>query len=104
MHTLTISYKPDNYPFWVPWREFSQRFDLIGKKGALGAGGIPLARAGFAPRVSLGKPSDDCDPNTSRKLRRGYEFQVKLNGTGHVVIDRFRVHAQRIVERSRAQC
>lgn len=104
MHTLKVFYRPDNYPEWVPWRDFSQRFNIIGNPGSLDAGGLPIARAGFDPRVSFGKPANKCDPNTNRRLRRGFEFQVKLQGTGHVVIDKFRIHAQRIVERSRAQC
>lgn len=104
MHHINISYRPDGYPDWVPWREFSQQFDLIGKPSLINLGGIPVARAGFAVRVSLGKPSDACDPNTKRKLRRGYQFQIKFQGSGHVIIDRFRLHAQRLVERSTAKC
>lgn len=104
MHTLQISYRPDNYPEWVPWREFSQRFDLIGKPSELDAGGLPTARAGYAPRVSFGKPGDDCDPTTNRKLRLGFQFQVRFKGAGHLAITRFRLHAQKLIERSRATC
>jgi len=100
MHTLEVSYRPDGYPDWVPWRKFTQAFDLIGQPSVLNIAGIPTARAGFAVRVSLGKPSNACDKTTMRRLRRGYQFQVKLNGTGHVIIDRFRLHAQRMVEKS----
>ena len=72
--------------------------------GLIDAGGDATARPGFAPRVSLGKPANDCDPTTSRKLRRGYDFQIKFSGTGHIVIDRFRLHAQSQIETSRAKC
>jgi hypothetical protein len=104
MHTLQVFYKPDQYPSWVMWREFSQKFDLIGKAGAIDAGGIPSARPGFAPRIPLGKPQNDIDPTTGRLLRRAYDFQVKFKGTGHVVIDKFRLHAQKIVEKSTSKC
>lgn len=103
MHTLAIYYRPDGYPEWVCWRSFSQEFDLIGKPGKLDIGGVPVARPGFHPRLSLGKPADKCDPNTGRRLRRGYQFQLKFKGTGHFVIDRFRLHAQRLIERSTAK-
>lgn len=103
MHTIKVSYRPDNYPYWVPWREFVQKFTLIGQAGAIDAGGIPTAKPGFYPRVPLGKPSDDADENTSRKLRRGYEFQVRFQGSGHVVLDKFRIHAQKLVEKSTAK-
>ena len=104
MDNLTVYYRPDNFPVWVQWKNFVQQFDIIGEAGALDPGGIPTARAGFAPRVSFGKPSDACDPiSTNRRLRRGYHFQVRFVGTGHVVIDRFRIHAQILIESSRAQ-
>lgn len=105
MHTLYVYYRPDNYPEWVFWRKFEERFTLIGRASALDAGGLPTARAGFAPRVDFGKPSDECDPNsTNRRLRRGYQFQIRLKGTGHVSIDRLRVHAQTTIEKSTANC
>lgn len=104
MHTLTIYYRPDSYPDWIFWKRFQQQFDLIGKPGALDGGGIPTARPGFAPRVSFGKPSDQTDPNsTNRRLRRGYQFQVRFVGVGHVILERFRIHAQTQIERATAQ-
>lgn len=103
MHTLTIYYRPDNYPDWIPWKEFEGQFSLIGNASSLGVGGIPSARPGFAPRMSLGKPQDRPDDlQTKRNLRRGFNFQVRFVGSGHVVLDRFRLHAQKQVERSRA--
>jgi hypothetical protein len=102
MHDLQVHYRPDNYPFWVPWKSFSDEFTMVGEIGSIDAGGNPVARAGFAPRVSLGKPGNDCDPTTGRRLRRGYHFQIKFTGTGHVILDKFRLHAMRLVEKSTA--
>jgi len=103
MHSMTVHYRPDNFPDWVPWKDYPPgSFTLIGTASALGPGGVPSARAGFYPRQSFGKPSDTCDTrSTIRRLRRGYQFQVRFKGTGHVVIDRFRLHAQKLIERSR---
>lgn len=104
MHGLKVYYRPDNYPDWVPWREFSDEFSLIGNASSIGIGGIPDARPGFYPRTSLGKPQDDADTlSTNRNLRRGFNFQVRFTGHGHVVLDRFRLHAQKLIERSRAK-
>lgn len=103
MHTLKLYYRPDNYPSWLPWQEFVQKFSMIGKAGALDFGGVPSARPGFAPRVLISKPPDACDDTTKRNLRRGYSFQVRFQGTGHVIINRFRLHAQRKVEKSTAK-
>lgn len=104
MHTLTVYYKPDEFPEWLLWKNFSPAtFNLIGQAGSLNASGLPTARAGFVPRLSLGKPQNESDPTTGRKTRRGYQFQLKFVGTGHVVLDRFRLHAQRQVENSKAK-
>jgi len=103
MHTLKTYYRPDDFPHWIPWKEFNQKFDMIGTAGQIDSGGKPLARPGFAPRVPLGKPPNNCDATTGRNLRRGFSFQVRFVGTGHVIINRFRVHAQRQVEKSTAK-
>lgn len=101
MHSLKIYYRPDNYPDWIPWREFEGQFSTIGDPSVLGVGGLPNARPGFVPRLSLGKPADRADTlQTKRELRRGFHFQVKFVGRGHVILDRFRIHAQKQVERS----
>jgi len=104
MHTLKVQYRPDDYPEWIDWREFSQKFDIIGKAGSLDIGGVPTARAGFAPRVPFGKPAQKCDPTTARQLRRGFEFQVKFKGTGYCVFNRFRIHAMKLIEKSTSSC
>jgi|SRR5215469_9218201 len=101
-HSLTVYYRPDNYPDWVLWREFPDEFSLIGTPQALGMGGLPSARAGFAPRVSLGKPQNTSDMVTKRDLKRGYYFQIRFKGIGHMQIDMFRLHAQTLTEKSRA--
>lgn len=105
MHELKVFYRPDGYPDWLSWRTFEGRFTIIGDASAIDKGGVPTARAGFSPRVSFGKPQDNCDDkSTSRSLRRGYAFQVRFTGTGHLTIDRFRLHAQKLIERSTATC
>jgi len=104
MHNLKVYYRPDNYPEWVFWREFDNQFTLIGTASSLGTGGLPDARPGFAPRIPLGKPPDNVDhKSTGRNLRRGYEFQVRVVGTGFVVLHKFRLHAQKLIEKSRAR-
>ena len=33
MHDLRIHYRPDNYPHWTLWREFIDKFTMIGERG-----------------------------------------------------------------------
>lgn len=103
MHSLTVYYRPDNYPDWNLWKRYEHKFTQIGEASAIGRGGVPTASPGFYPRVSLGKPATDYDPTTKRELRRGFEFQVRFVGRGHAIIDRFRLHGQKLSERSTAR-
>jgi len=100
---ISIFYKPDNYASWIQWKTYSSKFGLIGFPQSTTPGAVPTATEGFAPRVSFGKPSYRGDfQNTNRSLRRGYQFQVMIQGSGHVRIDQFRIHAQKTVERFRS--
>jgi hypothetical protein len=102
-HSLTVYFRPDSYPDWVLWKDFPDKFSLIGDPQGVGIGGLPSAKAGFSPRVPLGKPPSDCDPvSTNRLLRRGYYFQIRFKGTGYMQIDMFRLHAKTLIEKSRA--
>jgi hypothetical protein len=104
MHTIQVFYRPDDYPEWIPWREFTQKFDIIGKAGSLDIGGVPTARAGFAPRIPFGKPAYACDPTSGRSLRRGFEFNVKFKGTGYCCFNRFRIHGMKLIEKATSGC
>jgi hypothetical protein len=100
---LRTFYRPDNFPEWLPWKAFEKGFSQIGRSQNINAGGVPTARPGFIPRLSLGKPPDRCDSqSTKRGLRRGYQFQILIRGKGHAVIDRFRIHGQKLTERATA--
>ena len=99
METLKVFYRPDDYPTWLPWQEFTQQFTLIGNPGQIDLGGIPTAKPGFAPRIPLSKPPDACDDTTKRNLRRGYAFLVRFEGTGHMVFKRFRIQGQQLIEK-----
>lgn len=100
---VTVEYKPDDYQSWVPWSSFTIRPGVVGQLGAITPGGVPTAKAGFIPRFTLAKPADDCDSdNSKRLLRRGFKFQTKISGSGHITIDRFRVQAQKLVEKATA--
>lgn len=104
MHSIQTFYRPDDYPEWIPWKQFDARtLQMIGRAGSVDNAGLPTIRAGFRPRISFGKPQNATDKNTRRNTRRGFQFQVKFKGTGHIVLDRFRLHAQKQVERATAK-
>lgn len=60
-------YKPDQYPCWVLWRQWSECASLTSTQPQ------------FRPRMGLGEPSGvPCDASTGRPFREGYNFQFKL--------------------------
>jgi hypothetical protein len=99
---MDVSYKPDNYPNWLPWGK-RINVDAIGQYQATDPDtGEPELREGFAPRAKLQKPEYDTDTTTKRSLRRGYDFQTKFNWTGYIALMRFRIQAQQLIENARA--
>ncbi len=104
--TIEVFFKPDRYPEYLPWRTADHYpldpLDPIGVAGRI-SGGSPSLRKGFKPRRSLGKPNVPTDPTTKRDLRRGYNFDVKVEWTGNAQINRIRVHNDRETEKAKAE-
>ncbi len=98
---FTFTYRPDQLPDFSPW----QSITLQPVPGTVeeSPGFVPTVRDGFAPRRRLKKPPDIGDPkNTKRIVRRGYEYQAKIEWTGRARLRKFRLHAQQEVEDSKA--
>lgn len=102
--TMTLDYKPDQVPDWVPWKTLPV-ISPVGTCGEVTCGGCPTIRKGFYPRRTVGKPPDACDSaNTNRQMRRGFEFQPRLRWSGHASVRRFRLHCKTLVEDTKASC
>lgn len=97
--TISLEYRPDQHPNWTTWQTLPS-IAQVGTPGAIGAGGIPTLRANFFPRRTIEKPGDTVDSAdfTGRVMRRGYEFQPRISGSGHCVIRKLRMHAKQLVE------
>lgn len=69
--TFQAYYKPDQWPNWVPWFNWTETFD-------------PNTDPGFRPRMGLGEPKgSDVDNVNNRPLRESYTYQFRLVVTGH---------------------
>lgn len=100
---ITLEYKSDQEPSWQPWTTLN----VIRKTGtcqAVGCGGVPTVKPGYAPRRTIPMPLPTCSEQTRRKSTRFFEFQPKLTWTGHCVIDRLRLSATQLPEDSRSSC
>lgn len=98
---IVATYRPDGYDDWLEWGTIDDLQPITTTHDA-DLANITSRTTNFAPRKTLPKPANKTDPSTNRNLRRGFEFQVKLNGTGSMSLERIRMHAQQITEKSRA--
>lgn len=63
-------YKPDQWPTWVPWHSWTQKF-------------VPPTDPGFRPRVGLPCPDGTVfDKVNNRPLREAFTYQFRLVMTG----------------------
>jgi hypothetical protein len=85
-----LFYKPDQYPCWIPWEtdEFAGQ-TVCSEYETCAEADDPLCtvayvkRPTFKTRLNFGQPPDE-DLNVDDKpARLGYEFQIRLNWTGH---------------------
>jgi len=80
--TVQVYYRPDFYPCWTKWNEFSvcSSLEAINSK------------SGYRMRIGLGQPSvEDCEIGNNRPLRLGYFFQLRVVITGSCVWKGIRV-------------
>lgn len=69
-----IFYRPDQYPCWIPWYEWTE---CAGNDG-------DTSKPQYRPRMGFGKPSHAvCNLNTQDAMPEGYSFQVKAVIKGH---------------------
>lgn len=95
-----VYWRPDNYPCWLLWKEFTEcaeykdcSFDPL-----TGCQKFENAKPQFRPMLSLGQPPDTCDPITDRPFRQGYSFQVRFEINGYCEIKNIFVSAEERAE------
>lgn len=101
--TLQLAYRPDQHPEWTDWQTLPI-ISPVGTPQEITPGGVPTLIANFFPRRTIVKPDNDVDTTsfTGRNMRRGFEFQPRVRGTGHCAIRKLRLHAKQLVEDDKA--
>lgn len=92
-------YRPDNYPCWILWKEWSDCAEY--KSCELGLDAcmeVKNLKPQFRPRMVLGSPEEECDEITDRPLTLGYQFQVRLEIKGYCEIRDLRLKAEPVKE------
>jgi hypothetical protein len=100
---IYAKYKSDQEPDWQDWQTLNV-IEPVGECQAVDCGGVPTIKKGYFPRRTLQTPPDSCNEQTRRMGRRCFEFQTQLYGTGHCVLNRYRLNAVMVDEDERANC
>ena len=90
--SIDVKYRSDQNPCWQDWSSF----DFCAKNedcGPFACTGPISYREQFRSKLKLHQPSDNFDTINNRKYRTGYEFQPRLEITGHCEVKQMRVLA-----------
>lgn len=106
--TVTIKWRPDEYPAWVTWATISfcanvSQCSMQASEGVVCTIWKPRA-AQYAARIRLPKPPEDCNDIAGITLDRGYEFQFRIEWTGSLRYARFRPNANILSQETEGQC
>lgn len=95
-------YRSDQEPSWQPW----QVLNVIAAQGdcqGVNCDGTFSRSKGRYPRKSLQSPVGNTSSSPQRRQsRRFFELQPRLTGTGHCIVNRFRLIAKDLVEDQKA--
>jgi hypothetical protein len=91
--TMTLQYRPDQYACWQEWasKTICITEDQCAETDPCD-GTTSGNMMGFKTRLSFGKPAEWNDLADEKAGRTAFNYQVRVSGTGYVVLNRFIVH------------
>jgi len=105
-----IKYRPDQYPTWIPWQNFTLCASGVSQCSFPGVKipcttWKPNARL-YAARVTIGQPPDVCVGGMILSLppRQAHEFQFRIEWDGHCRIKRFEHHSKPQLQAMEGDC
>ncbi len=106
--TLTIKFKPDEYPEWITWTTLHlcasvSQCSISTPEQFTCHIWKPKAR-GYAARILLPRPPESCNVQAGMLIDRGYAFQFRLEGTGHFQTRKFRPHLRVESDKMEGEC
>lgn len=91
-----VWYRPDNYPSWVNWDDFSKCF--VTEQAIAAGGSLQTLSRGYSPQIKLPTPEFQKNPATDLPLYLGYEFGVKIEWRGRARLNKFLLHCLKQIE------
>jgi hypothetical protein len=107
--TITVKFRPDQYPAWVTWTTINVCAPIVQCTLPTQADKFSCViwqtnATQYASRMMLPQPPDMCVTPPKVKVRRGREFQYRLEGTGNFRIRSFIVHAEQCAQENEGTC
>lgn len=101
---MSASFRPDQYPGWVPWHSWSECTTVQDCSPVNGCLPVLNRQQGYYSRRRLPEPTESCNSYAGRPFRLGYEFQFKIQGTGHLRLRNFRMIANKVIDNPNGDC
>lgn len=102
---FNIKFKPNQYPAWVDWSEFTE---CSKTENCDPPAGSCLTFLNYKPqyrsRRRLPQPADVCESINGAPMRNGYEISARIGWTGQARIKGFRLHAYPVIEEPYGDC
>lgn len=101
--TGNVYYRPDDWPTWIPWATVTRTNNTESLPGSYSL--YPTLTDGYAPQLRLPTPAvpttgTDVNANTmsAKPGYMGYDFNFKIQWTGHARVGRLLIHALTVPE------
>lgn len=105
--TFSLKYKPDAYPCWVDWHDWSECNTVtqcLTFVNCRTCNTIRNYRPGYRPKMKVPVPADECDSTIGRPFREFFELQYRLEWSGQVELERSLVSAIELPEPAHGLC
>lgn len=105
--TFSLKYKPDSYPCWVDWHDWSECSTVTQCPVFVNCrtcNTLKNYRPGYRVKMKVPIPADVCEPEIGRPFREFFEVQTRLAWEGHVAIDRTLISAIDLPEPAHGLC
>ena len=100
---FTVQYRPDQYPGWIDWAEWSECATTNQCDNLCPS--LVNFQPQYRPKMRLPTPADiPCNSTISTPTRNMYEVQVAISISGYCRIKSVRVHAYDVQESAVGEC
>ena len=102
--TLTIKFRPDQYPAWVTWQTIPLCANVTQCNMPANCAIWLTRQKQYAARIMLVQPDESCNELAGTIVREGYEFQFRLEASGSFRLRRFKPHAKLRTDKQEGDC